>query len=940
MIIFEPIYRGTENQDVAAKLETGKDYIAWFPGQQSTGLWYYKRLIVSGNAHVVIPSDSIFYIYDPDTTGDFIDNKKALKKELDIAAENGYANIYLVGRADEPGEFIESITINDEPLRIGMEVYGENELLRINLQNMGVELPDNITTALYETDLYEEKTDWVTLNNKWRELLINYMDIAGCKGNYKSLENSLEWFNYGRLVELRECWKHDTEDGIKLMDGPLNRWLSDWYNKSLTEIAKSTFMVIRQCSVDLSKKIDTDLPKENYPDNEAWYVPVYQPYTYDPERIHEDDLGEYEIKWAKDEMRMKMTLLGLFFETNFMPVHLDLLRCSVEDIIFDTPYTIRMGGVPELECICYNSLNEMTIHGYGKDKEPDEDGFDIVLHLDQQSVFGADISKQPGAQNKSLLNFGITNASDLNILGVTYNNPPTEGIASGAGPDNIGLIAASWFNEIGAIAEFEIVTPTEVNRGKLITNIIVGTITRESDIICTAQEYNVDWQGNVLNYDPVYNDAVEWDSDQKYYKQILKDQYAIVNQYGLPINDERYNVPQDGWVLMPDEDDADYEDFVYDDSVTYYKQTSTATYIIVNGLGQQIEDTRYKIQPEGIEWVLGLKYKRALYKTDIKLLCQKPGKFWILLELSGNDYTYNHKFNIKVIDNLDVRLEFFKLIWDPKEKNPFDIENLGPNKSMFVTTRDPDTNPNIWIEQGWSSWSDDGHFAGYEIPSKIIDNYKYQQYIALSTFSGYWSYTNLGDKPRLTWIATVTSNNGNTMNDPDSLLEPAQLKNFYSKKGYKYESENKLWYVQYTPMNRYDTKSELQTLLEPIANTHKIDYKWEFIPEYHKMTLINNAEDIPVSYPIIAVPVIELNINGKRRDLTWSHKLDNPAWEFYSFASANTVNHLKFNIQQPFIASPYKQHTPMGRYKVSFSYKWGDEVKTISRMSPFNIIPE
>lgn len=950
MIIFEPIYRGTEGQDIAVKLETGDDYIAWFPGQQSTGLWYYKRLIIDGDAHVVIPEDSIFYIYDPSTSGDFVDNKKALKKELDIPTENGYANIYIVGCANEPGEFIESITINDEPLRIGMEVYGENELLRINLQNMGVELPDNITTAIYETDLYEEKTDWVTLNNKWRELLINYMDVAGCKGNYKSLENSLEWFNYGRLVELRECWKHETEDGVKLMDRPLNRWLSDWYNKSLGDLAKSTFMIIRQCSVDLSKKTGTELPKNSYPDNEAWYVPVYQPYTYDPERIHEDDLTETEIKWAKDEMRMKMTLLGLFFETNFMPVHLDLLRCSVEDIILDTPYTVRMNGVPEIEYFCCDTLNEMIIHGYGKDKEPDEEGFDIVLHLDQQSVYGCDWIYKPNTPNY-LINFGATrndigsNMSKIpDIIGVSLD-PPLKEERSGYNPQDLAATMSTWYNEIGAVAEFEITTPTKITEGTIITNITGKVVTRKSDIICNEQEYNVDWQGNILNYstvDETDENIITWQPGLKYYKQILRDQYAVVNQYGLPINDERYTEIKEEWGWEEWTEDIDY-----DPTQTYWAQTSTATYVIVNGLGQQIDDTRYKERPEGIEWKFDLTYKRLLYKTEVKLLCQHPGTFWALIELRGG-YTYNHRFNIKVIDNLEISLEFFKLVWDFEDKDPFDIENLGPNKGMFTTTRDPDTDPDIWVKQGWPS-RDNG--KSYEIPAKIIDTYKYQQYLPLSTFAGMGSFNKLEDKPRLVWMANVSPlNGGASMEDPTPMLDSHALENFYVKKvtynedldETEEEAPEILVYVQYISKIRYATKTELRELLSPLEGTYNVVYKREFIPEFHKMIHIDpaKAEIIPISYPIIAVPIIELDVNGKRRDLTWSHKLDEPAWEFYSYSNAGVVDHLKFNIQQPFIASQYKQYTPVGRYKVSFSYKWGDEVKTVTRMSPFNIIPE
>lgn len=919
MIIYEPISRKE-----AIKLD--KDMV-WFEGRQSTGLWYYKRILIkqtdSPSIIVQAPADSVFYIYDPcKATEDFVDNKKVLIQgaPVQLKSDHGFFNIYIVGHANEPGEFIDSIQIADEKLQVGMEAYGENEVLRINLQNMGVELPDSVARAIYETDLYEEKTDWVTLNSKWKELLTNFMDVIGCKGNYKSLENSLSWFNYGRLVELRECWKHDYEGGVKLMDRPLNRWMSDWYNKSLAGISKTSYLVLRACSVDLSKKIGSQTAPSLESDLEICKVPVYQPYTYDPKRISENDLTETEIKWSKDEMRMKMQLLGMFFESNFMPVYLDLFHSTVEDLYFDIPYGLHLSGGAEIEMFDFSSINDFEIHCNGKDDEPNESGFDCVVHLDQQSVYGV------------YANFGSQTTQD-SILGVTYDPPKTQPADS-----DIPVIMQNWFNGIGAVVDFDIITKSQIQGGKIITS--TGK-ERTSLLKCNPVKYNVDTLGKILNYDPPVDGAKEWNENLSFYKQIYKTQYAIVNQYGYPSTNARYDQPGNDWILWTPV-------INWDANETYYIQTNSAKYVRVNALGQQIDDTWYtEIPQNSTEYSLDLHYVRTLYCTNVKLLYTGPGEYWVLLELyDNNDLTYSKKLNFKVVDNVSIGLEFFKLIYNNDgTKNPFEINiknnpNLGPNKAMFSTTRVPDVQPKLFEKYGWEtvnkSASNPMHEVfnhAYKLPSYILDDYTYSQYMKLQIDN-----IHPGDAPRLSWVGSIYIENDEELKFD---ITREQLENdgdFWFKFGSNYI----MFVGKQSSSTREDVKSKIEYILEHIQNSQnqkiKKNIRAVYIPEFHALEYISPEHpDVQDFYPVVAIPVIEMDINGKRKDFTWSLPLSNPAWRFESFLHRNTQT-LKFNIQQPFLLSKYSNEPIEGRYKVSFTYKWGEREKTIERLSPFNII--
>ena len=89
-------------------------------------------------------------------------------------------------------EYIDSFWIGDEEFLVGADFYQENESLRINASNMGMNIPPQIQGAVYDSNVHEEKHDNILINRKFKELVSNYWDLIANRGSYKSLINTLK----------------------------------------------------------------------------------------------------------------------------------------------------------------------------------------------------------------------------------------------------------------------------------------------------------------------------------------------------------------------------------------------------------------------------------------------------------------------------------------------------------------------------------------------------------------------------------------------------------------------------------------------------------------------------------------------------------------------------------------------------------------------------
>lgn len=295
-----------------------------FDDQQSIGLFYQKRLFFlsdRSSVTVSIPSNDIFFLYDTESIESSSVNLADIKTfSLTLSGEAvGDYYLYCVNvgcTSATVGEYTEEIVIGDSIYNISADFYGQQEELEILLHNQGVNLPRDIQRAFYDTNVHNMTTDWIVLNRKYKEFLLNVMDILYKKGSYQSLISSLDWFEYGDAIKLYEFWS--TPKISTLYQHELTTLYTDALKELVSMYRKTTFVAIA-LSLDELKMRDGYL-EYSTDENGEKLVPLTESIVH---------------KWSREDLMLKMTLLGNYFSTYFMPIHLDLLYSSVENIIFD-----------------------------------------------------------------------------------------------------------------------------------------------------------------------------------------------------------------------------------------------------------------------------------------------------------------------------------------------------------------------------------------------------------------------------------------------------------------------------------------------------------------------------------------------------------------------------------------------------------------------------
>ena len=296
-----------------------KGYIFWFPNEQSTNLTYTMPICILSDESpltLTIEDNDIFsFIVNFDESDNIDGYEFSVPMYTNVITTvpeqvgNYYAHIVNVAcTSKQEGEFVCRINIGDAGyIRVGADFYGEWEPTYVNLSNMGVEIPVGVQKAIYDSNVHEDLTDNILLNRKFKELLSNYWDIIANKGSYKSLKNSLDWFEWGDALRIREIWKRTNVDRTFFDDRELMSLLEDKLHDSITNFVKTSY-------ISLYCALQNELPSY---DNE-----------YNPE------LANIVFKWSREDIQLKIALLEQFFTTYFMPIHMSTLHVTTEDLIF------------------------------------------------------------------------------------------------------------------------------------------------------------------------------------------------------------------------------------------------------------------------------------------------------------------------------------------------------------------------------------------------------------------------------------------------------------------------------------------------------------------------------------------------------------------------------------------------------------------------------
>ena len=299
---------------------------------QSINLQYIKNILIISDSSTLTfktSTDGIFKLVDVTEITDESVLDDLIKDTITLTGVQYSGGLYLYqlivnASTSNPGQYTDTIIIEEsngqsQNMTIGADFYDYDEIMSINLGNRGTEIPESIQKAIYGADIQEAYVDNILINRKFKELISNYLDIMDNRGSYKSLWNSLEWFEWGENVNLLEIWRN--EDGYFEKD--LENILSEQYRSLFTTHQKTTYLAL-----------EAALHGYKMEDGSVVLDDEKNPVLEDITRM-----------WSNDVLGLKISLLGAFFERYFMPIHLTLKNATVQARVFTNMMKVKHGAL-------------------------------------------------------------------------------------------------------------------------------------------------------------------------------------------------------------------------------------------------------------------------------------------------------------------------------------------------------------------------------------------------------------------------------------------------------------------------------------------------------------------------------------------------------------------------------------------------------------------
>jgi hypothetical protein len=120
-------------------------------------------------------------------------------------------DIYAVEYTSEEGTIG---TYGSESLIASIRIYGEteseDERLGVLLSNMGMSLSEEEYIILKDSNILEMSPDWILMNQKRKELLLQASQIQPFVGTYKALLNAIDFYGYNKIT-IKEYWLNINE---------------------------------------------------------------------------------------------------------------------------------------------------------------------------------------------------------------------------------------------------------------------------------------------------------------------------------------------------------------------------------------------------------------------------------------------------------------------------------------------------------------------------------------------------------------------------------------------------------------------------------------------------------------------------------------------------------------------------------------------------------
>ena len=146
--------------------------------------------------------------YDPTQTVD----GNGYVNTSDITSEAIQINFAI--NSEEENTFKRTLIIEDEctgttvaKFVIYAETIGEDERLRVMTNNLGYNIALSDSSIFRDTNIYEQFPDFIEINRKRKEIMLEGHNIYPFIGSYKGLINAINYFGYNNL-QVKEFWRN------------------------------------------------------------------------------------------------------------------------------------------------------------------------------------------------------------------------------------------------------------------------------------------------------------------------------------------------------------------------------------------------------------------------------------------------------------------------------------------------------------------------------------------------------------------------------------------------------------------------------------------------------------------------------------------------------------------------------------------------------------
>jgi hypothetical protein len=203
---------------VSEKIGGSKFKFKFFSGYEySEDIFMYDATNVAGRLEIQKKDEVIFDLLDSNSsTGTNQDGFKIINSNIPMTPLK--CNIALMSHVDNYHtrllDIIEVDIDGNETIIATIRIYGEteeeDERLAVLLSNIGMTLKPEDYLILKDADIKELSPNWILMNQKRKELLLQASQIKPFIGTYKALLNAIDFFGYNKIT-LKEYWLNINE---------------------------------------------------------------------------------------------------------------------------------------------------------------------------------------------------------------------------------------------------------------------------------------------------------------------------------------------------------------------------------------------------------------------------------------------------------------------------------------------------------------------------------------------------------------------------------------------------------------------------------------------------------------------------------------------------------------------------------------------------------